>query len=403
MTKRGGARAATAGAWLLTGGMLAFILYGSLFPFEFQKLPLDVTLAQALRAALHQRAGGRGDLLANLALYMPLGFALAACAARRGALAATALAALGCTLLSAGVEAAQMFLPARTPSLWDLALNIAGGAAGALAAVLAGHGRAPAVLAERPELADRFAALLLACWLAYRLYPFVPTLNRAEWLASLRTLGAQGDLDPWRAVRLALRWLVAARMLEAARPGGAHMGLLAGVMLATLAGAVMIVDRVLTCEEVLALALALPVWLLLRRRRGTDGVLLAVMLAVVVVEGTAPWHLAEAARPFGWVPFRAVVGGKYGAAPQALLQKFFLYGGLLWLAVRAGAGLGVAAIAVAALALALGWLQTRLPGRSAEVTDALLALAAALVLLASRASLRPRDAGGRSCHTSRRW
>jgi len=40
----------------------------------------------------------------------------------------------------------------------------------------------------------------------------------------------------------------------------------------------------------------------------------------------------------------------------------------------------VAVLAVVGLALAIGLVQTRLPGRSAEVTDAVLVLVAALVL-----------------------
>ncbi len=127
-----------------------------------------------------------------------------------------------------------------------------------------------------------------------------------------------------------LAWLMAARLLEAAVPWGRGRWVQALVLLGTPAAAV----------------LALPAWWLLRRWRRSDAVLLAVML------------------------------------------KLFLYGGLVWLAVRVKVRWTMATLGVVALALAIGMAQTHLPGRSAEVTDAVLAFGTALAL---RAGLRARD------------
>ena len=371
------ASGARAVAWL----MLAFILYGSLYPFDFHALPHGVGLERALRGAWNAPAGGRGDLLTNAVLYMPLGFALAA-ASRRFAPVALVAAALACGALSALVETIQLFLPDRTASGWDFVLNTAGGGVGALAAVLLGR-TAPGW----PRLRDGGAALLLAGWLGYRLYPFVPAIDRGEWVASIAPLAGPWNTDPVRVLRLAGSWLVAARLLAAALPGASA----AAMMLATSIAAVPIIERVLTPAEVLAVALALPAWALLRGRRWADPVLLAVLLAVVLAEGLAPYRLAGWSRPFGWLPFGALMHGQYAAGLQAVMLKSFLYGGLLWLAVRCGISRVAAAVMVIGLAFAIGVVQTRLPGRSGEVTDAALALAAALVL---RPGLHGRDRGG---------
>jgi len=380
------AQAARASGAALLGWLIAgFIVYGSLYPFHVQALPAGVTLARAVELALAHGPGGRGDLLANIALYVPLGFALAA---RRSMLVALLGATLGCAALSATMELAQIFVPGRDASIWDLALNTAGGAAGALAAALFGLGRSGL---GRPRLADGAAALLLAAWLGYRLHPFVPAIDRGEWIASVLPLAGVWTAEPVRVLRLAGAWLVAARLLEAALPRDARVGRwAAAMMLGTLAAAVPIIDRVLTPAEVLAVLLALPAWALLRGRRGADAVLLAVLLAVVLAEGLAPYRVV-AARPFSWLPFGSVLRGQYSAGLQAVMLKLFLYGGLLWLAARVGLGRLTAAVAVVGLALAIGFAQTRLPGRSAEVTDAMLALVAALVL---RAGHRPPDGRG---------
>ncbi|MCC6719065.1 MAG: VanZ family protein [Acetobacteraceae bacterium] len=370
-------------AWVLAGLMAAFIAYGSLYPFHVQALPPGVTLAQAWRMALAAPQGGRGDLLANLALYMPLGLALAA-AGRGAAWLALPRGILLCAALSAAMETAQLYIPGRVASIWDLALNTAGGGAGALAWVVLRPGRR-----RLPAPRDLGAALLLAGWLGYRLYPYLPATDRGAWLASLRPLQGPWLADPVRVLRLAGAWLVAARLLAAAAPG--RPGLAAAMMLGTLAAAVPIIGRVLTPAEVLAVLLALPAWALLRGWRHVDPVLLVVMLAVVLAEGLAPYRLLPWARPFGWLPFGALLGGENAAGLQAALLKVFLYGGLLWQAVRAGLRFRPAAAAVVALALAIGLVQTRLPGRSADATDAALALAAALAL---RPGLGARDRRG---------
>lgn len=70
------------------------------------------------------------EVLANVALFVPLGLLLAFVFRR-----ATA-AAVVCVLLSAGIELAQLlYLPSRVPSLADVEHNALGGALGALLAV----------------------------------------------------------------------------------------------------------------------------------------------------------------------------------------------------------------------------------------------------------------------------
>lgn len=350
--------------------MAAFILYGSLYPFRLRW----VAPGPALDAALATGLGGRGDVIANLALYAPLGFALAALG-RRWWVAMPA-AVLACAGLSALMELGQMFVPGRVASLGDLELNSLGGAAGALAGAVLGRRLGLAL-----RLVDGGAAAVVVGWLGYRLHPFVPALDRSEWAASVAPLAGPWWAEPGRVLRLAGAWLVAARLLSAA---GVPERWIAVAMLGTVAAGVPIVDRVLTPAEVLAVAVALPSWWLLRARRRTDHVLLAAMLCVVMAEGLAPYRLLAEARPFGWVPFAAIVGGQYSSGLQAVLLKLFLYGGLLWLALRAGLPPGWAGVLVVGLALAIGLAQTRLPGRSAETGDAVLALAVAVALRPGR-------------------
>jgi VanZ family protein len=378
-------RRAVIAALLLAALAAGFIAYGSLYPFRFRALPGGQSLPEAALQALMRRPGGRGDIAANLVLYAPLGFALCfAALARLRAPVAVLLATLCCALLSATMEVAQLHVAGRSASGLDLILNTLGGGLGAAAApFLARTARRMPGNALAP--AEPLAALLLACWLAYRLYPYIPSIDLSEWRASLAPLIRRPELDPVRALRLAVLWLVAARLLGAAWPrlGGALP--FAALVLGVLAAAVPIVDRRLTPPELLAGVAALLAWPLLRRLPRLDLLLLLALCAVVVAEGTAPHRIVETPRDFNWVPFRAVMRGHWGNGLQALFYKFFLYGGVLWLALRSGIPWLVAAVATVALALGLSVFQTWLPGRSAESTDAVLAaLAALLAWLASR-------------------
>lgn len=84
------------------------------------------------------------DLAGNVLLFVPLGFALAARGVRFTTIVASGLAC------SAAIEALQVFVPGRYPTLSDLVTNTTGSAAGGVAFLLA---RRPAVYAIRALLA----------------------------------------------------------------------------------------------------------------------------------------------------------------------------------------------------------------------------------------------------------
>ncbi len=281
---------------------------------------------------------------------------------------------------------AQLYTPTRVASLWDVVLNVAGAAAGAL--------MAPVLLRlgtglDRPALADRFALLLLACWLAGRLHPYVPTLDLGEWRASLAPL-LRDPLDAWRALRIAVLWWMAGRLAEAAFPRGAW--LVPPLVLATLAAAVPIAARALSWADVVGGLGGLLLWVLLRRFRLGDALLAPAMVAVVLAEGLAPYTFLSAPRDFSLVPFDSAIGGSFGAGMQAILYKALLFGGLLWALLRIGAGFAPSLGFVVLLTLSVSIAQRWLPDRSAEITDALIALAAGLAARLTRPVMAP---GGR--------
>jgi hypothetical protein len=120
-------------------------------------------------------------------------------------------------------------------------------------------------------------------------------------------------------------------------------------------------------------------------------------LCIMVVLGRLePFDFRAGAGTFGWLPFRSFLSGSLDVAIVSFLEKFFLYGSLIWIGSGAGLRLGVSAGAVAALLFATSLAELHLPGRSAEITDAAMALFIGATFMAMTASARASGASGAS-------
>jgi VanZ family protein len=148
---------------------LAAILYLSLHPWQFVPHP-------GIRALIWLPLVTRGailDAFLNVVFYMPLG-AAAFVSLRRGPIAFIAALAFG-TLVSFGVELAQLSIPSRSGNLTDLACNSAGTLLGI----------AVAIVATSPPVASRLrvqrlpSVLLFGLWAIWQAFLFLPRYGPA--------------------------------------------------------------------------------------------------------------------------------------------------------------------------------------------------------------------------------
>ena len=113
----------------------AYAVWGSLFPFDFHRVPL-ADLARAWAAStMPGAAWSLTDLLSNVLLFLPIGLCAAALVEsgwpqRTKAVLAGAFACA--VALSVALELGQAFVSARTPSVVDVVAEAAGTAAGFL-------------------------------------------------------------------------------------------------------------------------------------------------------------------------------------------------------------------------------------------------------------------------------
>ena len=179
---------------LPTLGYLAFIVYGSLLPFELREMDIHAAL-ETFRAMPHFALGlsQRQDLIANGILYFPLALMLSATATvgQRVSLRvlAASLALLIAVAVATGVEFAQIFFGGRSVSLNDLVSEASGSLLGCLTWVVAGGWLQRGWLAlTRQRLAPGTAlCAYLAAYLAASLLPmdFLVSLAELKWKYSV--------------------------------------------------------------------------------------------------------------------------------------------------------------------------------------------------------------------------
>lgn len=362
------------GAVLAVLAVTAVIVHGSLWPYDFVARPGALGPIGTLILSVQGRPHFT-DFLANMLLYIPLGVTLGL-ALPGPAPVRLLLAVVGGTALSVCMELTQFYDEGRITDFYDVCSNAAGTAVGGLAALIL---RAPATV----PLAGRIAAnpaptTLLVAMLGYRLSPYVPAADVHKYWAALKPLLAMPPPDALAVFRYAAIWLTVGELLAEAAGAPASMLLLPALAGVVLLGKILMVGSVLNPAEVEGLACALVAWLILHRvRRGRVAIVAALLLAQIVIDRLQPFDFTVDPRPFGWLPFRGFLLGSVAVNVASFFEKLFLYGSSFWLLTRTGLNRVVAAGSVTVLLLLTSFAETYLPDRSAEITDALMALVSA--------------------------
>jgi VanZ family protein len=361
--------------------IVAVILYGSLYPFTFYQPEGGVGPLKHLVQSWAETPG-RGDFIANIFLYLPLGFFGSLAVAGSGrALPRILLVSLAGGLLSTTMELAQYYIVGRVSAADDVYANLIGTVLGAIVGNFAGGDFL--WLPFREVAANRVPSLLLGLWLAYRLYPYVPTIDLHKYWDALKPVVFHPRPAGYDLFRYTAIWLTVGSLIEAV--GGRRRGwlLIPLFIAAVLVAKVMIIGKTLSAAEIGGAAIALAVWLLLAitvstRIRVTATALL--FAAYIVAERLEPFQFSAYGRAFGWIPFRSFLYGSVEVNITSFLEKVFLYGASIWLLDKCGLRSGLSTILVAIFLFATSWAETHLPGRSAEITDPLMALLIGIII-----------------------
>ena len=364
--------------------VLAFIVYGSLYPFDFH-FDTDPVAALLHSWPAHIDRFAWRDACVNVLLYFPLGLTAALAAVRRlprpVAAAGASLLGLG---LSTSIEMLQVFDVGRTSSLVDVACNFLGAAGGAVAALLFEHEILRITQRRRADRGAGGALLLASCWAGYQLYPFIPHLGRTYLRTNVARLLATA-ISPVEVYATAAEWFAFAMLLRAVSSRRSVWWLALAMLCLPLR--LVIVDRGLAPAEVIGAALAMFIWTYPAEGTRARGTAVALAVAIVLRE-LSPFAFSGPARAMSLIPFSATFDGERLNAALVLLRKAFEYGALLWLMRASGVAYAGAGLAAAAGLLALEAAQCWLPGRHPELTDSLIVLMLAGVLWGIESSRR---------------
>jgi VanZ family protein len=414
-----------------------FAIYGSLVPLDFHPLPLGEALARFSRISyLTLGIGSRADFVSNILLFIPLGFLLSgACLVDRRGWVRAALAATGIGLfgfaLSVAIEFTQVYFPPRTVSLNDILAETSGALLGVALWSLVGPAltewlRAFSGERRRPLLLVRLLAAYAVLFLISQLMPFDITIDLGELAQKYRAgrivLVPFGHAYPsmlaglWDLGTDALLWMPVGALASIGwlpsrtrrRPPVAAFAM--GVFMVGLVelAQLFIFTRYADVTDLLTGALGIAGGIFIVTASVTSGTpaarpsgirmrpigALLVWLPLLAVYHWAPFDFAisrealrEGLRTLWVVPFRNYYFGSEFHAFTELTRKFLLaapVGALLRLAVPPSASRAVNRLQHASFVLialmvfgALEAGQIFLPGRIADLTDVMIAVAGA--------------------------
>lgn len=357
---------------------VAFIAYGSLYPFHFE------FTEQAAHPLLTVWRGWPlswdrfivRDVVLNVVLYAPVGFALATLARRRHSRAVSTAAAIAVVFaLSTSMELLQVYVPGRDPSSLDVLTNTIGGAIGAAAAILSDR-RIRGLKLRKPSAP---AAIILALWALQEFYPFLPDIGRTHVSESLHAAFNLRDLrvsDVWLGVG---EWLALGAAMRFAF-GHARTAWFVSLMIVGMGAQMTIAGRNLSAWEPISAAIALLLWHFIPR--GQHAKWFAWILGSgIILRQLEPFYFLSVPQGFSWIPFAATFQSSREFSIAVVARKAFDYGATIFLLRQAGwkylSAVGLVVLVLAATEA----IQTYLPGRTPEITDPALALLIAAVLV----------------------
>lgn len=370
------------------------IIYASLFPFTGWCLPQN-DLFSWLVLKLPESLS-KSDLIVNVLAYIPLGFLLVKLflVDTRWFIPLYLAILIGCGL-SFSMESLQAFLPTRVSSILDLTTNSAGTLLGSLFALTFHPSTATALRVTKwrdqhllPGKLSEVALAVIICWALSQVAPFFPSVDFGDIKNAIKPLWFTiRDLSRFDGIKaaeyacdLAGLGLVA---LTAARDKSRLRLALTFVVFAAavLCSKMFFTGRQLSLESLAGLGLGSLIALLLvrlpRAWRCYAGILL-ILTGFVIMEtkagapgGTMP--------PFDWIPFRSLMNNEMGGF-EMILEGIWPFAGMSYLSLvlldeRRTKTIIIGGVAVFMLVLALEWNQLTIPGRTADITQAIIAAA----------------------------
>jgi VanZ family protein len=379
-------------AWLLAFTVL-FMVYASLYPFEFDPMRLVRFGQSEWTQAFAWRKPVRSDLIANLIFYLPFGALVTSLAPRRWGPLRRFFFALGCgTGLSVLIELAQAMTVSRDPSVIDVMVNAtSAGIASLLALGARGLGLKPALPELRGHQPDIVAVLIVALWIAMHAAPFMPVAPRVIWYFTNPSRALDWDWSTGAFAGFLAGFLLLAAVLRSLLRPSSFWKLFAAFALVALIARIVFRDQRLALTECVAFVAALPlIWHMMEAREPHAPRLTLLWCApAFIFYALAPFDFSGAPE-FAWFTLPPLTA-RLNAGEPGLLEVGFFYTGAVWLLREARLPHGRILVGMLTTALLIEVAQAWEPSRSAQLLAPIVVVAATvLVWMRDRLSLTSR-------------
>jgi VanZ family protein len=378
-------------AWLLAFTVL-FIVYASLYPFDFDVTRLlRFTRADWLKVVTWRRPV-RSDLITNLIFYLPFGALLMALTPRRWGPMRRFLFTLACGAgLSLTMELAQGFTVKRDPSLTDVLMNSASTALASLLALGArGLGLKPTLPELRTNRPDFVAVLIVGLWLAMHAAPFMPAQRFVAYFSN-PTRALDWDWSSGAFAGFLAGYLLVGTVLRSLLRPSSFWKLFVACALLSILARIVFRDQRLALPECVGLLAALPLIWRVHASREQTAYRLALLWAApaFVFYALAPFDFS-AAPEFEWTTLPPLTA-RLNAGEPGLLELCFFYAGAVWLLREVRLPLSRIVFGMMTTALLIEVAQAWEPTRNAQlVSPAVVMIAAALIWIRDKFSVARR-------------
>lgn len=348
------------------------ITYGSLFPFMLIPGGPSAEDVQAFLSSWSELPS-RGDILGNVALFIPFGvFGMASFTQGRSR-ASVPVFSWG-IILAMALQIIQLWVRWRNPQLQDVIWNALGLALGM-------------ALASLPSVKDRLvgvrgsdwispAGMLVGVWMLTLALPFVPSIDFAAFKESLKPLLLRPTFDAADTFSRFVVWFAIWCLLDDLIARNRRLLALAGLMAVGFGLQILMIRNSISLADALGALTALVAALFAQRLPGKPARLAAAGILVAIVwQGVTPAILRETPAFFYWIPFAGALLGDLLGNIHATAEKFFLYGAGILLLTRGGMRWLTATALVGSISGAVELMQVFLHSGTPEVTDPLMVLA----------------------------
>jgi len=357
--------------------VVLFIVYGSLFPFNFIETPLPIGVFLDNHHLFHNAP----DIADNFLLFIPLGFAIVY--AYPNVKTRVIAAVLSILLLAIGVQLLQLYLPGRTSAMADSFWNMTGLFFGMWICQIfrqAMHG----AFNESHKTENKYALLLALIWFSYESFPFVPTLDIGLLRDHVKTAIFPPPFEP-------MRWLqhgLAASLGSIAirRAGLLKSANLSAIMACGLALVleVLVAYGSLRIETLLGMVCGFIVgssidrYLTKKNDRYFSIIIFSIALSAYLLTVLTPYRDQAADAGFTWTPFSHLLWQNITKdIPPAAFEALAI-GAMFWSAITAGIRLhqppGRLAAGMVALLIALEGMRVVVFGWHGDTTPLVTAL-----------------------------